>query len=436
MGLAVRSSDGIALKCLSLLQGLLADFRPRDFAIRLWDGSEWGPEPGQLARFTLVIRAPGVMRTMFLAADELSLGEAFIYGDLDIEGDIGCAFALGDRLIRGKGTAADRLRWAKQLFSLPGGGRPRDPRRRPKVGSRLHSISRDRESVTYHYDVSNDFYALWLDRRMVYSCGYFATPGDGLDDAQERKLDYLCRKLRLRPGERLLDIGCGWGGLIIHAAEHYGVEGTGITLSRPQAELANERIRRAGLSDYCRVEVRDYREMGDTAVFDKIASVGMFEHVGAFRLREYFRRAFRLLRPGGVFVNHGIASNPSYPPPPGPSFCDHYVFPDGELYPLGATLQAAEEAGFEVRDVESLREHYVLTLRHWRRRLEERSDEARRIAGETIFRTWRLYLAGAAHTFSEGKNNVYQTLLSRPDGGRTGLPLTREDWYRRDPRSC
>lgn len=436
MGLEARSSDGVALKCLSLLQDLLADFHPRDFAIRLWDGSEWGPEEGFPARFTLSVRTPGGLRTMFLAADELSLGEAYVYGDLDIEGDVGAAIELGNHLIRRRGTVADRLRWAKMLLSLPGGNRPSGPGRRPRIGGRLHSISRDRDAVSYHYDVSNDFYALWLDRRMVYSCGYFSEPDDSLDVAQERKLDYICRKLRLSPGERLLDIGCGWGGLVVHAAKHYGVEGTGITLSRPQAELAAERIREAGLSERCRAEVRDYRELGGTAMFDKIASVGMFEHVGGSRLREYFRRAFRLLRPGGVFLNHGIASNPSYPLHPGPYFSDRYVFPDGELFPLGTTLQIAEEEGFEVRDVENLREHYVLTLRHWRRRLEERAGEALRIAGETIFRIWRLYLAGAAHTFAAGKNNVFQTLLSRPQSGRSGLPLTRDDWYRRDTQRC
>lgn len=303
------------------------------------------------------------------------------------------------------------------------------------MSGRLHSISRDRDAVAYHYDISNEFYALWLDRRLVYSCGYFTDPADDLDAAQERKLDYTCRKLRLTPGERLLDIGCGWGGLLLYAATRYGAEGVGITLSRPQADLANERIREAGQGDRCRVLVCDYREMDGAGAFDKIASVGMVEHVGESRLPEYFRRAFRLLRPGGVFLNHGIAANPAYPAPPGPSFSDHYVFPDGELPPLGVTLRAAEDQGFEVRDVENLREHYILTLGHWRRRLEERCAEARRIAGEAIYRTWRLYLAGAAHTFSVGKNNVYQALLSRHDRGRTGLPLTRADWYHREPRT-
>jgi cyclopropane-fatty-acyl-phospholipid synthase len=264
---------------------------------------------------------------------------------------------------------------------------------------------------------------------MVYSCAYFTSAGEELDTAQERKLDYICRKLRLRGGERLLDVGCGWGGLVMHAALLHGVDATGITLSRPQAELANERIRQAGVSDRCRVEVRDYRDVGETGVYDKLVSVGMFEHVGKGRLSEYFRRAFSLLRPGGVFLNHGIACNPAFPPIPGPSFADHYVFPDGELVPIGATLDAAEANGFEVRDVESLREHYVLTLLHWVRRLEARRDEACRAAGETTYRLWRLYMAGAAHKFRTGRNNVYQALLVKTDRGASGLPLTRSDWY-------
>jgi len=290
-------------------------------------------------------------------------------------------------------------------------------------------MGRDRQAVAYHYDMSNAFYSLWLDERMVYSCAYFTDPGDNLDTAQERKLDYLCRKLRLRRGERVLDIGCGWGGLVIHAAKNYGVEAHGITLSGPQAELANERIRQAGLSDRCRVDVRDYREIQAPESYDKLISVGMFEHVGESRLLEYFQGAFRLLRPGGVFLNHGIACNSGFPPVSGPSFSDHYIFPDGELLPIGTTLRTAEASGFEVRDLESLREHYVLTLRHWVQRLEARREEACSVTDEKTYRLWRLYLAGAAHKFLVGQNSVYQVLLSKTVDGKSGLPLTRGDWY-------
>lgn len=436
MGLLERSPDSTVSKCLLILEEAFRELHPRNFAVRLWDGSVLPPEPGRPSRFTLVIRNPAALRTLFLSANELALGEAFIYGDIDIEGEIGCAFRLADHLVRHRPGMGERFRWARRLLSLPAGNPSSRAVLRPKIDGTLHSADRDRKAVTYHYDLSNDFYALWLDRRMIYSCACFSAPSDGIDAAQERKLDLVCRKLRLRPGERFLDIGCGWGGLLIHAAGRYGVEGVGITLSGPQAELAGERIRESGLAGRCRVEVRDYRAMQGDGLFDKIASIGMVEHVGLSRLPDYFRQAFRLLRPGGAFLNHGIALNPAYPAPPGPSFSDSYIFPDGEILPLSAMLRAAEEEGFEVRDVECLREHYVLTLNRWRKRLEARGEEAKRIVGEVTCRAWRLYLAGAAHTFAEGRNSVHQALLVRPDNGKSGLPLTREDWYGPGLRGC
>ncbi len=421
--------DRLAQTGLSILQTVLADCHPRNFAIRLWDGTTWGPEEGQRAIFTMVINRPGALRKIFWQISDLSIGEAYMYGDFDIEGDFESAFALEEYFNGLRLSATDRLFCARQLMRLPSEDRPPAKRRPADLKGPVHSPARDRETVRYHYDVSNDFYALWLDRRMVYSTAYFQDPGDTLDAAQERKLDYICRKLRLRPGERLLDIGCGWGGLLLHAAKTRGVEAFGITLSTPQAELARDRIREEGLSDFCRVEVQDYREVDDPNGFDKIASVGMFEHVGEIRLEEYFGRAWRLLRPGGVFLNHGIAASAIQPLHQGPYFADHYVFPDGDLVPIHITLRAAESCGFEVRDVESLREHYLLTLRHWVRRLEARYEEARLATDEMTCRIWRLYLYGAAYRFRVGATNVYQSLLVRPDGGRSGLPLTREDWY-------
>lgn len=414
---------------LNILQTVLADCHPRNFAVRMWDGTVWGPEEGQRAIFTMVINRPGALRRMFWQASNLSIGEAYIYGDFDIEGDFESAFALEEYFNRQRHSAADRFFLARNLIRLPLDDRPPAGRRFAECTGPVHSPVRDRDAVRFHYDVSNDFYALWLDRRMVYSTAYFRDPGETLDAAQERKLEYVCRKLRLRPGERLLDIGCGWGGLLIHAAKTRGAKAFGITLSLPQAELARERIRKEGLSDLCCVEVRDYREVVDTDGFDKIASIGMFEHVGETRLEEYFGHAWRLLRPGGVFLNHGIAANAYLPIHPGPYFADHYVFPDGDLLPIHITLRAAERSGFEVRDVESLREHYLLTLRHWIRRLETRYEEARLATDEVTCRIFRIYLYGAAYRFREGTTNVYQSLLVRPDEGRSGLPLTREDWY-------
>jgi cyclopropane-fatty-acyl-phospholipid synthase len=365
---------------------------------------------------------------MFWPPNELTLGEAYIYDDFDIEGEIEGAFAFADFLANRQWGISELLSHWKRLLSLPSEGRPRAGRQAAELSGARHSIERDRQAVTYHYDVSNDFYALWLGEKMVYSCAYFVTPDDDLDTAQERKLEYICRKLRLRRGERLLDIGCGWGGLVMHAARNYGAQALGITLSQPQAELANERIREAGLADRCRVEVCDYREIDEPGGYDKLVSVGMFEHVGEAMLPTYFKQAWRLLRPGGVFLNHGVACAHSRKGHRGSSFSDRYVFPDGELAPISATLRAAEASGFEVRDVESLREHYMLTLRHWRRRLEAHRDEVCRVADEVTYRIWRL-MCGSSYAFQIGRLNLYQALLAKPEGGRAGLPLTRADWY-------
>ena len=425
-----KTGDTAVRKSLSFLDDLFAEHRPRDFAVRLWDGTLWGPEPGQPARFTLVLEHPGALRSMFWPPGEISLSEAYIYDDFDIEGEIEAVFPLADHLLSRRRNLAESLRQARRVLALPAGRRGRRTgRKAARLRGRRHSKTRDRSAVTYHYDLPGEFYALWLDERMVYSCAYFATPEEDLDAAQERKLDLICRKLRLRRDERLLDIGCGWGGLVVHAARRYGVNALGITLSEPQAELANERIRRAGLEDRCRVEVRDYREIEDWGAYDKLVSVGMFEHVGEARLPDYFSRAYRLLRPGGAFMNHGISRNPNVPVRRGPTFISRHVFPDGELVPIGITLRAAEGSGFEVRDVESLREHYALTLGQWVRRLEDNADEARRIVDETTYRVWRLYMAGSVHGFRTGRINVYQALLIRPDRGESGLPLTRADWY-------
>ena len=266
---------------------------------------------------------------------------------------------------------------------------------------------------------------------MVYSCAYFATPELSLDEAQIAKLEMICRKLRLRPGQRLLDVGCGWGGLAMYATRHYGVEVLGITLSQPQADLANQRIKAAGLERHCRVEVRDYRELDDSRPFDALVSIGMFEHVGAALLPIYFKKAISLLKPGGVFLNHGISRRLTDKPDRRGSFSDAYVFPDGELEPISESLLAAEEARLEVRDVESWREHYALTLRHWVNRLEAHYQDALKFVDEVTYRVWRLYMAGSSHGFHSGRLNVYQSLLVKPTAeGPSGLPSTRADWYR------
>jgi cyclopropane-fatty-acyl-phospholipid synthase len=287
--------------------------------------------------------------------------------------------------------------------------------------------------------VGNEFYALWLDPAMVYSCGYFPTGTESLAEGQRAKLDHICRKLRLEPGQRLLDIGCGWGGLIIHAAREYGVRALGITLSPSQAEWARRRILAEHLEDRCAVEVRDYRALAGLEPFDRMVSVGMCEHVGRARLPGYFTAAWDALRPGGLFLNHCIVSGQD--PAAGRhgfrkrfwregKFTDRHVFPDGELPLLGPMVDIAERQGFETRDAESLREHYATTLRHWVRRLEAAREEATALTSAGTYRTWRLYLANSARQMAEGRMGLVQVLYARPGAhGVVELPATRADLY-------
>lgn len=428
MGLLRRSpSPSPASVSVDFLEHLFAGYTPRNFAVRLWEGSFWG---NRLApQFTLVLQHPGALRAMFLSASELSLGESYIYDDFDIEGDIEAAVQLGDYVLSERNGFTRNLHLASLLGKLPVQGRPRlVPRLRRHRGG-LHSKNRDREAIHYHYDLPSDFYATFLDTQMVYSCAYFESPHDSLEQAQQQKLDYLCRKLRLRPGERLLDVGCGWGALVRHAARHYGVDAYGVTISEAQVSHAQNLIQAEGLQGRCVVELRDYRELGRMEPFDKIVSVGMFEHVGEENLPEYFGGAWRMLRPGGLFLNHGIAQSASYRRQ-GPSFIDKYVFPDGDLVSISTTLRTAEQCGFEVRDVESLREQYVLTLHHWVKRLDANAEAAKRVTDQVTYRTWRLYMAGTEHSFRTARTNLYQSLMAKPINGRVNLPLTRKDWYR------
>ncbi len=398
-------------------------------AFRLWDGTLWPDEQAHPA--TVVLKHPGALREMFGAGTEKALAEAFIRDDFDIEGDIEAIVAIADALGQHVGGWWKSLRSYYRLSQLPA-KRTAHPAARTfsETNGAQHTLQRDRQAVSFHYDLSNDFYRLWLDRQMIYSCAYFENNDTGIDEAQEAKLWHLCRKLRLRPGQRLLDIGCGWGGLGFFAAQHFGVRVTGITLSHRQAELASERIRAAGFADRVSIQLRDYRELSNSDSFDAIVSVGMSEHVGADQLPNYFKTANALLKPGGVFLNHAIGEGVHPRRIAGPTFMDEYVFPDGDIPPLPTVLQAAESAGFEVRDVENLREHYALTLRHWLRRLEAAHGEALAFVNEATFRVWRVYLAGSAHGFARGQLAVYQALLSKPDGmGSSHLPLTRRDWY-------
>lgn len=416
---------------IEFLEGLFSEAGAHDVGVRLWDGTMWPDDTPR--RATLELNHPDALAAMFRDGTELALAEAYMFNDFDIVGDIECAFGLSSSLAASTAGWRKKLRVSMLLMRMPRSARHASKSRAPaRLSGKPHSIERDRQAVEYHYNVSNEFYRLWLDQNMVYSCAYFHTPDQDIDTAQQQKLDHICRKLRLRPGQRLLDIGCGWGGLAIHAARYYGVDVTGITLSQPQAQWANARISEAKLSDRVRVLVCDYREIkpSQDEPFDALVSVGMAEHIGEMNLPAYFARALHLLKPGGVFLNHAIARRTNDVAVRGPSFTNTYVFPDGELTPIGAALNVAEESGFEVRDVESLREHYTLTLRHWVRRLESRHHEALRIVDEPTYRVWRLYMAGAAYNFASWAVGIYQTLLAKPDSlGHVGLPLTRDDWY-------
>src|SRR5438093_1219996 len=293
-------------RSVAVLERLFAGYAGDGFDVRLWDGATWRPNGGEEPRFTIVLRHEGSLRAMLWPPGELTLSEAYVHGDFDLEGDLEAVFPLADLLLAERRGRGAQLALARQLHALPAARRERPSGAEARLRGRRHSLERDRAAVEFHYGRSNEFFAAFLDPRLVYSCAYFATEDDDLATAQERKLDLVCRKLRLERGDRLLDVGCGWGALVLHAAERYGVDALGVTLSEAQAELARGRIRAAGLEGRCRVEVRDYRELeGET--FDKVASIGMFEHVGEELLPEYFARVRDALRPGGVFLNHGIA---------------------------------------------------------------------------------------------------------------------------------
>jgi len=426
---AQRHAAGLARD----LAGQLLRRIPTPVAARLWTGEEIRFGAGEPA-FTLVVRDPRALAEALWRRDPLALVEAYLRDRIDIEGDLEAALALRERI-----AASPLRRWpgmraawtALRFFAALGTLRERGAlRARPGLARSTHSLAEDRESVRFHYDVSNDFYRLWLDEEMVYSCAYFGRGDETIDAAQRAKLDHICRKLRLTAGEALLDIGCGWGALVRRASRHYGATAHGVTLSPRQLEHARERIAVEGLGGRCRVDLRDYRELGGAARFDKIASVGMFEHVGLRNLPAYFSAVERLLKPGGLFLNHGITrAGEGWPDTPETRFINRYVFPGGELDSLGNVVRAMERAELEILDVEALRPHYALTLRHWAQRLERRRDQARAYVPEATLRLWRLYMLACAREFEAGSIGVYQILAAKRGTPPGSLALTRAHLY-------
>ena len=390
-----------------LFDGLRADVTI-PLRVVLWNGREFNLSGHPTV--TIHVPNPSALR-YFVPPDLLKLGEAFVEGHIRVEGPVHELFRVAERLAS---SAAATTRSRFHRFTH-------------------HSHQRDRKAVEYHYDVSNDFFSLFLDRNMVYSCAYYRSERDSLETAQEQKLDHILNKLMLKPGERFLDIGCGWGALILRAAAKYGAIATGITLSKNQFEHVGERIEAEGLKGVCRVQLGDYRDRPEIASFDKIASVGMFEHVGLKNLPMYFRKIRSLLAEDGLVLNHGITTSDvdSHEHGSGAGeFIDRYVFPDGELPHISLALKEMSAAGLEVTDAESLRRHYALTCREWADRLEANRDRAIAIVGERRFRIWEIYLAGCAHAFSHGWINIYQILACKAQSAPASpLPLTREYVY-------
>ncbi len=379
-------------------------------SVEFWNGKS--VRLGDFPRIKVMLRRPAALQAL-VKPGLGKIAQAYVEGDIDLDCDIHdfaeFAESLCAQRVDLKQRDSDNWKWW------------------------WHTRKYDRRAINHHYDVSNEFFALWLDRQRVYSCAYFRHADDSLEVAQEQKLDHICRKLMLKPGERFLDIGCGWGALIFRATEKYGARATGITLSEQQLAYAQEQIRARNIADRCEVRLLDYRDVPEDEPFDKIASVGMFEHVGKKKLPDYFAKIYRLLKPGGLLMNHGLTSAGLYSGGLGrdiTGFIDRYVFPGGEIPHLSKEIELMARENLECVDVECLRPHYAKTLWHWVERLDARRDEARALVGEKRYRIWRIYMAGFALAFQRGWVSVNQVLAARPLlNGALSIPLTREHMY-------
>lgn len=392
------------------LEGLKREYKI-PLALELWNGRR--VDMVESPRVHLKLKSAAAARVLMKPTMD-NLAQAYIEGAIDLDGPISDIVGIADQLADTSGEADKRAGLSQWL-------------------GRNHTRSSDRKAIQYHYDVSNEFYSLWLDPRMVYSCAYFRTGGEDLATAQVAKLDLICRKLKLLPDERLLDLGCGWGAMVMHAAKHYGVRAVGVTLSEQQCELATERVMAAGLQDRVEIRLQDYRDIND-GPYDKISSIGMFEHVGLKNLGGYFKIIAKLLREGGVAMNHGITATDTDSRGVGrgvSEFIDRYVFPNGELPHVSLAIRELSGAGLELVDAESIRRHYALTCQHWSRRFEQALPRLREITDERQVRIWRIYLAGCALGFSRRWMNIYQLLVVKSGAETAGLPLTRDYMYDR-----
>jgi cyclopropane-fatty-acyl-phospholipid synthase len=412
-----------------IVKHLLQDFQGA-IALRLWNGAQYAF--GQtVPMFTLVLRDPAVLRKLVLKRNPITLVDAYFHGLVDFEGDLYAGLRLKPYLQKLSLPIRSRAALVLDALRLPAKTTSASKASSDiQNQSHRHNRTSDKAAISFHYDVSNDFYKLWLCDEMVYSCAYFTNSDTTLLQAQRNKLEHVCRKLRLKPGERFLDIGCGWGAMVCWAAQHYGVSAHGITLSQRQFDYATERVKTLDLQDLVTLELRDYRDLAGEGVYDKISSIGMFEHVGLANLPVYNATVLRLLRPGGLFLNHGITHDEEgWHPTLDAEFINHYVFPGGELDTISNILRGMEQANFEIHDVENLRMHYAMTLREWVKRLEANHDAALNYVSEDAYRVWRFYMAACAMEFEAEGTGIYQVLASKRGSHSLPVPLTRNDLY-------